>query len=587
MRLLVISVLLILSMGLLACRSEDKPVLEENDNLAVAGTPVVESAERSANAMVKDESVLAEDLGSGDAVAAAPPGQVSTANTGPVGQAKPLKTGGLVNKTEATQTPPDSAHPLGPMEMPASPAPLVSPADPQASSLTETEIYERIAPSIAFIATPVVDGGRQVTLLNDAIDQVVENPDYSYTGSGVVMEGGYIIAAYSAVWPYQVVRVVFPDGTEFLDVPVVNLDPLTGLAVLGPVEAPAPPLTLVDGEDIQQGSKLFLIIYGEENVDFPKPVIGRGSLQALWQPERSGITYYQTDISVADGITNELETNSTDTVSGGALVNGQGELIGISIPVLPFQRSELTLAASAADIGPVISRLINGTPYPELNGRFPPLADGQFEFVFSKREDWDIKLEEVTGAFHRRFLVSEPAGMVADIELTAGSASYVDYSLQPFRGLEDAYQRHQRTADDSSHRAGSVELESEGPHILTISYFPNYQDGTLQFGEVRLRSNVELMPLHDPDDGKTVFIGDVVIGSSDFPGDTDWFKLELGKGETVLISGESVASYLYGMRMSVDFPDSLETQRVSREVEGGGVLAHEGSSIVYRAPPHR
>ena len=65
-------------------------------------------------------------------------------------------------------------------------------------------------------------------------------------------------------------------------------------------------------------------MYAEENESFPEPVIGRGSLQALWEPDRAGITYFQTDISVADGLTNEVSVDSTDTVSGGALVNAQG-----------------------------------------------------------------------------------------------------------------------------------------------------------------------------------------------------------------------------------------------------------------------
>ena len=63
-----------------------------------------------------------------------------------------------------------------------------------------------------------------------------------------------------------------------------------------------------------------------------------------------------------------------------------------------------------------------------------------------------------------------------------------------------------------------MELKSEGPHLLTIRYTPSYSlEGTAEFGEVRLRSNYRLQPLHDPDDGKTISVGDTIVGSADFP----------------------------------------------------------------------
>ena len=126
----------------------------------------------------------------------------------------------------------------------SSPTPPLAASD---RSLSQEELYKRIAPSVAFIETPIIDGGRRVSLLNGEIDQVVDELDYSYTGSGVLIEGGYIVAAYLAVWPYRAVRVVFAAGSEYSDVPVVNYDPLAGWALLGPVDTPAAPLSLGNG----------------------------------------------------------------------------------------------------------------------------------------------------------------------------------------------------------------------------------------------------------------------------------------------------------------------------------------------------
>ena len=550
MKHLIVPVLLLAMLGLLACSSEDRSAYEGDENIVVV-SPVNEVAEPNTYSTVQDQPTPVEKV---------------------------------VMENEPTPQPPEAEFEPHPTEAPTaapSPTPPLAASD---SSLSQEELYKRIAPSVVFIETPIIDGGRRVSLLNGEIDQVEDEPDYSYTGSGVLIEGGYIVAAYLAVWPYSTVRVVFADGSEYSDVPVVNYDPLAGWALLGPVDTSAPPLTLGNGESTALGSELFLIVYAEENESFPKPVIGRGSLQALWEPERAGITYFQIDISVADGLTDEVVVNSIDTVSGGALVNGQGELIGISIPVQSFERRTSTMAASAADIAPVVTRLINRSPHPELDDRLLASTTGEFEFVFNTRDDWDIQWEEPTYYYHRRFLVLEPIGTVVDIDLT-GNASDLDFSLQPFLGLEDRYQRYQRTVNEMQHRAGSVELKSEGPHLLTIRYSPSYSlEGTAEFEEVRLRSNYRLQPLHDPDDGKTISVGDTIVGSADFPMDNDWFRIGLMEGEAVLISGESVASYSYGMSMGVDFPGSRETQKVLRRGEGGGILSANDFSIVYRAP---
>ena len=77
------------------------------------------------------------------------------------------------------------------------PAPTPTPI-PTPTPLSATQIYARISPSVAFIETPTV------------------------TGSGVLIEGGYVITNAHVVWPFEEVRVVFPDGSEHLNVPLLN-----------------------------------------------------------------------------------------------------------------------------------------------------------------------------------------------------------------------------------------------------------------------------------------------------------------------------------------------------------------------------
>ena len=142
-----------------------------------------------------------------------------------------------------------------------SPAPVLSVTSSDltsAPSVSESELYRRIAPSVVFIETPIVDGGVHRTHQDGKVIETDLDADYTITGSGVLVEGGYIITSYRLVWPYGAVRVVFPDGSEFEEVPVANSDPLSGLAVLGPIDAPAPPLALADGEAAAIGTDLFL-----------------------------------------------------------------------------------------------------------------------------------------------------------------------------------------------------------------------------------------------------------------------------------------------------------------------------------------
>jgi len=52
----------------------------------------------------------------------------------------------------------------------------------------------------------------------------------------MLIRGGYVPTNAHVVWPFEEVRVTFPDGSEFLDAPVMNTDPLGDLAIIGPEE---------------------------------------------------------------------------------------------------------------------------------------------------------------------------------------------------------------------------------------------------------------------------------------------------------------------------------------------------------------
>ena len=191
--------------------------------------------------------------------------------------------------------------------------------------LSAQEIYRKIAPSVAYI----VNGGG------------------TGAGSGILIDGGYVVTNYHVVEPYgDVWRVVFPDGTEFWNIPVVGSVPWADLAVLGPVDAPAPPLRLGDGERMVPGSTIFLVGYPAEVAEYPEPSITQGVLSRTYEEPNTGLTVLRTDASAVGG------------QSGGAMIDAAGNVIGVTVRgIVDRGMSGITEAYSAADYAVLVDAL--------------------------------------------------------------------------------------------------------------------------------------------------------------------------------------------------------------------------------------
>ena len=395
------------------------------------------------------------------------------------------------------------------------------------ATLTSAEVYALVSPSVPFVKTP------------------------TGTGSGVLIEGGYVVTNYHVVWPYQAVWVVFPDDQVLQNVPVVGWDSMADLAVLGPVDVPARPwgvkgggpLQLGGGEELPPGSELFLVGYPAEVDEFPEPSITRGILSRFREWERLGMTYLQTDAAIAGG------------QSGGALVDSQGQVVGIS--TFSFSEAGFGLATSAADNAPIVERLIQGEYTSGLGDRRLPAGSGAFEFYVELANRWDIRTfvldavagttlgVELEGTEDGLFRVYDPSGLLLEVDGVA-------------TGIE----------------SGTVELLVDGVHFLQVELFAG------ESASFDLTSTVGLKPFHDPDDGRTIAVGETVVGNLDFFFDLDWYSIRLEAGETVRISTDSinVDTLLY-----VDFANSRDDQVVSDDDSGGG-LFRINSELVYRAP---
>lgn len=397
--------------------------------------------------------------------------------------------------------------------------PALLPAGSEAGSPSAADVYQIVSPSVALVATT------------------------SALGSGVLIRDGYIITNFHVVWPHSSAYVVFPDEAVFRDVPVVGWDPMADIAVLGPITVDARPLTPIDGEDTPRGSELYLVGYPAEAEELPDPTITRGILSNLREWEPLGMTYLQTDAAIAGG------------QSGGALVNSKGEVIGIS--TFSYSEAGFGLAASVADVMPIVLKLIRGEPVSELGNRRLLGGDGSFRASLSLVNPWDQRI----------FAVYAREGDSLEIEITGpgnGQVQILDL-FGPLLAIEQSSPAAER---------GVVEPRWSGVHFLTVRM------NSGMHSSLGISSNFRLFPLNDPDDGMSVAVGETVAGSLDHPQDADWYSVRLEAGERVRVSTDSIN---VNTMLIID-PLLSSGRDVFTDDDSGGGMFGMNAEIVYRAP---
>ena len=360
----------------------------------------------------------------------------------------------------------------------------------------------------------------------------------------MLISGGYVVTNAHVVWPFRKARVVFPDGSEYPDAPVVNWDHMVDLAVIGPLATGIEPLFLVNGEDLPVGSDMFLVGYPSEVESFPQPAITRGILSRMREWEPMEITYLQTDAATVSG------------QSGGALVSGGGRVIGIS--GFTLSEAQFGLVASAADVLPRVERLIAGEDVTGLGDRILPAEGGMLEHGLTLRNFWDTRL----------FVVNQPTGTEVDLTLE-GSNDGVLHLLDSLGNLVLEADRRL-----SGVEFGSANIDFAGPFFLTVGQSSETP------GDFRLSSNRPLASHNDPDDGTLITLGHTIMANIDFPFDFDYFLIELSEGETVEITMDSVTVDSF---ISVDYREGREEQIAVDDDSGGGVFGLN-AKLVYQAP---
>lgn len=384
---------------------------------------------------------------------------------------------------------------------------------------TAEQVYERVAPSIASIDTDIAGG------------------------SGILIDASTVLTAAHVVWPYQSARVVFPNGTEIWDAPVVGADLFGDLALIdvsGVPNVPAP-VEIADGEALPLGRPVYLVGYPGESEAFPQPTITEGILSRTREWEAESWTFLQSDTTVVGG------------QSGGALVDEDGNVVGITN--FSFLE-EFGLSGSLTDASAAIERLRSGASSDDGTNRLPPQGRGA--------DDYRLQFENVW----QEYIYVFESPLYSDVSFEASSDADVSLTFSTIDGLEIA------SADETLEGEERIDdlISYGGPHVLRVENLSGS-------GEVRLRSNVDLTPWPDPDDGRALVRETTITGNADYPGDFDWYRVELGKGQAITIDVDAIA---FDPVLMVDAPDGLGYVQAIDDDSGGGLFG-TNPRIVFTA----
>ena len=339
-------------------------------------------------------------------------------------------------------------------------------------------------------------------------------------GSGFLAAGNYIVTAAHVTWPYTAVEVVFEDGTEYVNVPVVSYDHLTDLAFLGPIDTTAPHVKLANTENVSEGETVFVIGYPEQTLGLS---FTNGEFEFSWQWDDAVIKQFSSTADAEFGM------------SGGPMTNANGEVIG----VLVRGYDPGSMGTSSNTLRDQLFKAANGEEVSQAGSRPLPADKGSYEHEFVLHGHLDIET----------FIFRDPGDAPISIEFEA--SKYVEYGLFDEYGY--AYFR-------SVFRSARIGISDSSCCLEGTWYVVVRQSFDLE-REVIVRSSVPLVPYRDPDDARRLRVGDTVYGVFDTAGDIDSYFFVPAAGQRIGIRFESNDL----TQITIDYPDAAPYETLSVE----------------------
>lgn len=282
------------------------------------------------------------------------------------------------------------------------------------------ELRRCLGPSLAFVATELG------------------------VGSGVLIDGGYVVTNVHVVDAFGEADLTFTDGELHEDVPVVGIDAFTDIAVLGPIDTDRTAITVETqpfDEDDEEPDVFLIGFPGGVEDDEPAIAIAGGLLSRTRTDDTLGLTYLQSDAAISGG------------QSGGALVDGSGLLLGIS--GLSFAES-FALVLSAGDVRASIDRILAG--------------DGDaYAALAAESESSAETTLALTATSPSLTMVLSPDSTRRDIEVTAAADAPIGVAVSSASGSVWAVNDDLRDDDSQPFYEDATELESVSPGHYTFS----------------------------------------------------------------------------------------------------------------------
>ena len=353
----------------------------------------------------------------------------------------------------------------------------------------------------------------------------------SEVGSGFVVEGSYIVTAAHVVWPNTVADVVFENGVEHKDVPVVSSDHLADLAFLGPISTSAPHVEFANVDNEKEGDSIFVIGYPESADGL---FVSAGYLQRV---------NYWRDADVAD-VHSRAEARLG--MSGGPIVNDDSEVVGVQVQIYTNGSSRGT---SSNVVRNALKRIANGEEASPAGSRLLPKDQGVYEHNFALRGRGD------TETFFFRDL--SEASISIEFE-TSPHAEYALFYENGYTNFRPAFRSTRSGLQDSCCYYGTWFVVVRQRYDLER--------------EVAVKTSLPLVQYHDPDDGRQLQLGDTIYAVFDTINDVDRYTIDLKRGQRVGVRIESLHEAL----TTLEYPGVAPYETVSVR----GTLGE----IEYQAP---
>ena len=391
------------------------------------------------------------------------------------------------------------------------------------------DVYESIVDSIVFVETP------------------------QGTGTGIVIEDGWILTNAHVVERYADVRIGRSDGVDLGEYPVFSVDWVFDLALVGPLDdAELVAFDRAPSDDLAIGDPVMLIGFPDETNMDPTPTLTAGIVSRRRSPAVGDFPFLQVDATIAPG------------QSGGALVDMNGDLMGIS--GLEFGQGEFGLAFEADAMWPRIDEL------KQVPTDLVPSGEPVFELVA------DVGPRSTAG-----FMIDVDAVGEADILVVGDDDLYIDLrtlggtTLSAFGEAPDPFV----VPLEADGRNWFIDELLEGGEELVGDVGPGVYEVVIgTFGTtskpVTVTSENPMRLFADLEEQAELPIGLIVEGEFDWSGDSDQWELPLEAGDSVTITSDGIADTLLSVRL-----DGLPVAGSDDELLG---LFGVGARVEFVAP---